>query len=164
MWEHLYRVALRYLRDRGVPLQDAEDIAQEALISTYLHTDGIQEGRLVAYVLAAARNRHVDLIRKRRHEAHELDLRGLTLDRPLCAAGVEAARTEAEQVETREAVEGALRRLNPTERRLFHMRYRLDLTTFEIATRLNTSPDTVKTLLWRLRKKMSAHLKEGEGR
>ncbi|MDH7574115.1 MAG: sigma factor, partial [Clostridia bacterium] len=39
MWEHLYRAALGYLLRLGLSPAEAEDLAQEALISTYLHAD-----------------------------------------------------------------------------------------------------------------------------
>lgn len=64
MWQDLYKAAFYYLLKLGVPQADAEDIAQEALLSTYLNLDGIQEGKLKAYVLTAARNKYTDYLRK----------------------------------------------------------------------------------------------------
>ncbi len=44
MWQELYKTVLRYLLRLGLSRQDAEDMAQEALLSTYLHLDSIQPG------------------------------------------------------------------------------------------------------------------------
>lgn len=153
MWERLYRIAVGYLLRLGLSPADAEDIAQEALISTYLHADGVPEGRLTAYVMAVAKNRYVDLVRKNRRE-----FAGLSLD-----PGSPAWPSETDRIETRVEIERALGRLNLTEQKLFHLKYSLDLSTAEISARLNTSRHTVKTLLWRLRRKLREYLEEGRG-
>lgn len=153
MWDHLYQVALRYLLRLGLSYAEAEDIAQEALLSTYLHVDSIQEGKLISYLLATARNRCIDLARRNSREIIGLDI----------GRGYPGKGSEIEQIETKEAVDRALSRLNLTEQKLFCLKYRLDLTTAEISARLNTSPNTVKALLWRLRKKLREYLEEGKG-
>ncbi|MGB9661276.1 MAG: RNA polymerase sigma factor [Moorellaceae bacterium] len=155
MWEHLYNIVFRYLLKLGLSCADAEDIAQEALLSTYLHLDSIEEGKLTSYLLTTARNRFIDLLRQKQN-TRELVIQ------PLSDFGIDNL-SEMHQLETQEVVQKAVNRLSITEQKLFYMKYHLGLTNAEISSLLNTSPDSVKTMLWRLRKKLRKYLKEGEG-
>jgi len=55
MWQDLCRLVFHYLLGLGISKADAEDLAQETLLSTYLHLDGIQDGKLKSYVLLTAK-------------------------------------------------------------------------------------------------------------
>lgn len=68
MWQELYKTVFRYLLKLGLPRQDAEDMAQEALLSTCLPLDGIRPGKLHAYLLATARHKCIDFLRKNNRE------------------------------------------------------------------------------------------------
>lgn len=152
MWQELYKTALRYLLRLGVSRQDAEDLAQEALLSIYLNLDGIEPGKLCAYLLAAARHKHIDFLRKSKK------IRAVTLvDEILTGELVEAG-----QVECQEALERALAALSSSEKRLFLLKYQMGLTSAEISSLLGIRPDSVKAMLWRVRKKLRDYLEREE--
>lgn len=150
MWQDLYRLVFHYLLNLGISHADAEDIAQEALLSTYLHLDGIQGGKLKSYILATARNKYIDFLRK---NTKELTVSAVG---DFCLGNL----SEIHQIENREVIKKALNKLKPAEQRLFYMKYSLEMTNAEISSLLKISPDSVKTMLWRLRKKVRKYLEE----
>ncbi|GAV25390.1 DNA-directed RNA polymerase subunit sigma [Carboxydothermus islandicus] len=152
MWQELYRIVYHYLLKLGLSHADAEDIAQEVLLSTYLHLDSIHEGNLKFYVLATAKNKYIDFLRKNKREftvpsLGEFDVNNFS---------------EIHQIENREVIKKAICKLNLTEQKLFYMKYYLGMTNPEISSLLKISPDSVKTMLWRLRKKVKEYLKKEE--
>ncbi|HHV78368.1 MAG TPA: sigma-70 family RNA polymerase sigma factor [Firmicutes bacterium] len=152
MWQELYEVAYHYLLRLGLASADAEDLAQEALVSTYLHLDGIQQGKLRAYVLAAARSKYLDFVERRHRDCLLTAREGYR---------VACARQEAECLEDKERVQAAMERLKPTEKKVFLMKYYMGLSAKEIASLMGTSADCVKTTLWRLRRRLKSYF-EGE--
>jgi len=150
MWQELYRMVIHYLLRLGLSHADAEDIAQETLLSTYLHLDSIQEGKLKSYALAAARNKYIDFLRKNKKEFT------VSVIGDFCIKNF----SEIYQIENKEILKKALSNLNLTEQKLFYMKYNLGMTNKEISSLFDTSPDSVKTMLWRLRKKVKEYLEE----
>jgi len=151
MWQELYRIVYYYLLKLGLSHTDAEDIAQEALLSTYLHLDSIHDGNLKFYVLATAKNKYIDFLKKNKKEftVPSLDDFALTNFSEI-------------QIEYREVLKKAINKLNLTEQKLFYFKYYLGMTNTEISSLLKISPDSVKTMLWRLRKKVKEYLKKEE--
>src|SRR5215208_4942424 len=49
--------------------EEAEDVTQEVLLRLWRHQDGVDEERLVAWLLRVTRNACYDLLRKRRSES-----------------------------------------------------------------------------------------------
>lgn len=150
MWQELYETALRYLLRLGLSRQDAEDLAQEALLSTYLNLDGIGPGKLHAYLLAAARHRYIDFLRKSKKVCAV----------PLVDEIFTGDLTETGQVEGKEVLREALAALSRSEQKLFLLKYQMGLTNAEISSLLNISPDSVKAMLWRVRRKLRDYLAE----
>ena len=148
MWENLYRLVFHYLLGLGISKADAEDLAQETLLSTYLHLDGIQDGKLKSYVLVTAKNKYIDLLRKNKKEI------------PISYLEDISNFSEIHNIENREAITRAIKKLSLTEKKLFYLKYRLEMTNVDIAILLKTNPNTVKTTLWRLRKKIKEYLDE----
>ncbi|WP_026486658.1 RNA polymerase sigma factor [Caldanaerobius polysaccharolyticus] len=153
MWQDLYRIVFHYLLKLGVSRADAEDIAQEALLSTYLHLDSIQDGKLKPYVLATARNKYIDFLRKNKKEFTVSSIGSF------CISNF----PEIHQIENKEIIENAINKLSITEQKLFYMKYSLGMTNHEISFVLKTSTDTVKAMSWKLRKKLKEYLKEEGG-
>ncbi|WP_028992323.1 RNA polymerase sigma factor [Thermoanaerobacter thermocopriae] len=152
MWQDLYKAAFYYLLNLGVPQADAEDIAQEALLSTYLNLDGIQEGKLKAYVLTAARNKYTDYLRKTKKD--------MTVS--IIDVFPQSTFSEFQQIENKEVIKKAVNRLTLNEQKLFYLKFILEMSNEEISSYLKTNSNTVKTMVWRLRKKLKEYLKEEE--
>ncbi|SHE87240.1 RNA polymerase sigma-70 factor, ECF subfamily [Thermoanaerobacter uzonensis DSM 18761] len=152
MWQDLYKAAFYNLLKLGVPQADAEDIAQEALLSTYLNLDGIQEGKLKAYVLTAARNKYTDFLRKTKKD--------VTVS--IIDAFPQSTFSEFQQFENKEVIKKAVNRLTLNEQKLFYLKFILEMSNEEISSYLKTNSNTVKTMVWRLRKKLKEYLKEEE--
>lgn len=149
MWQDLYRLVFHYLLGLGISEADAEDLTQETLLSTYLHLDGIQEGKLKSYVLVTARNKYVDLLRKNKKEI------------PISYVEDVGNFSETHNIENREAIREAVNKLSSAEKKLFCLKYSLEMTNVDIAILLKTNPDSVKTMLWKLRKKIKEYLDKG---
>jgi len=152
MWQGLYKAAFYYLLKLGVPQADAEDIAQEALLSTYLNLDGIQEGKLKAYVLTAARNKYTDYLRKTKKDVIV----------SIIDVFPQSTFSEFQQIENKEVIKKAVNRLTLNEQKLFYLKFILEMSNEEISSYLKTNSNTVKTMVWRLRKKLKEYLKEEE--
>ncbi|MDP9750770.1 RNA polymerase sigma factor [Thermoanaerobacter pentosaceus] len=152
MWQGLYKAAFYYLLKLGVPQADAEDIAQEALLSTYLNLDGIQEGKLKAYVLTAARNKYTDYLRKTKKDVIV----------SIIDVFPQSTFSEFQQIENKEMIKKAVNRLTLNEQKLFYLKFILEMSNEEISSYLKTNSNTVKTMVWRLRKKLKEYLKEEE--
>jgi len=151
MWQDLYRLAFQYLLKLGMSYYDAQDMAQETLLCVYLHLDSIQEGKLKSYVFAAAKNKYIDFFRKNKKEFAMPD------SDDFCISSFSEI-----QIENKEVIKKALSKLSPAEHKLFHMKYSLGMTNAEISSALKITPDSAKTMLWRLRKKLKEHLKKEE--
>lgn len=154
MWQTLFAVAYRFLRERGLSHADAEDLAQDTLLVTYRNLDGIEPGKLHAWVRAVARNKHLDLLRRQGRivsVAEVPESRDPSED-PLATALASADRDEMLRV---------LARLSAGDRRLIEMRYFEDCSVEEVATRLGRSVNSVKVGLFRARKRLKVHVEKG---
>lgn len=154
MWQTLFALAYRYLRERGLSHADAEDLAQETILATYRQLDGIEPGSLRAWVRTVARNKHVDLVRRQARfvtvaavpESSDPD------DGPLAAALASA---------DQDALHRLLLRLSPGDRRLIELKYIDDCSVEEVAATLGRPVNTVKVGLFRARKRLRAHIERG---
>ena len=124
----------------------------EALLSTYLNLDGIQEGKLKAYVLTAARNKYTDYLRKTKKD--------MTVS--IIDVFPQSTFSEFQQIENKEVIKKAVNRLTLNEQKLFYLKFILEMSNEEISSYLKTNSNTVKTMVWRLRKKLKEYLKEEE--
>ncbi|MDP2232439.1 MAG: sigma-70 family RNA polymerase sigma factor [Actinomycetota bacterium] len=159
MWQQLFVLAYRYLRRRGLSHADAEDLAQDTLLVTFEHLDGVEPGKLHGWVRAVARNKHVDWARRHAQTAHaqtvllaEIPDSSDTQDDPAVAAILS---------EDRNAVRCLLSSLPETDRRLLELKYLEDRTVEEVAEALGHSVNTAKVGLFRARKRLRAHIEKG---
>lgn len=151
MWQTLYVVAYRCLRDRGVSHADAEDLAQETLLTAYRSLDGVEPDRLHAWVRAVARNKHVDLLRRR----GDVVVTDTVPDRADPADGpLDAMLAAANREEVRLLLEG----LCPEDQQLVQLKYVEELSLQEIAARIGRPVNTVKVGLFRARKRLRARI------
>jgi RNA polymerase sigma-70 factor (ECF subfamily) len=154
VWQELFVLAYRYLRGRGLSHADAEDLAQDTLLVTYEHLDGVEPGKLHGWVRAVARNKHVDWARRHAQTVllAETPDSSDTQDDPAVAAILS---------EDRNAVRCLLSSLPATDRRLLELKYLEDRTVEEVAEALGHSVNTAKVGLFRARKRLRAQIEKG---
>ncbi|MEW8977409.1 MAG: sigma-70 family RNA polymerase sigma factor [Symbiobacterium sp.] len=141
MMERYGGALLQYAHRLVGDIHTAEEICQDTLLKAWQHGDRFrQEGHLQAWLFRVARNRAIDLLRRRRYAAEE----------PL---GHSVSRSpghleeEAERALMTEALLGALAELSPQYRVVIELRFFRDLGYREIAERLAIPIGTVKSRL-----------------
>lgn len=154
MWQELFVLAYRYLRRRGLSHADAEDLAQDTILVTYQHLDGIEPGSLHGWVRAVARNKHVDWARRQSRaiilaEPHVI---ADSSDDPLVATLLAHDQADLRRL---------LSTLSPAHRRLLELKYIEDRSVEEVAAVLGRSVNTVKVGLFRARKRLRAQIEKG---
>jgi RNA polymerase sigma-70 factor, ECF subfamily len=136
----VYALALRIVGD--------PELAREVLQDTFLRSWGGRDaydperGRVPWWLMGIARNRAVDLLRSRPHQARLREREPL----PPAPRASDAARREAgDAVVLRHAVTSALRGLSPVQRQAIELAYYGGLTQSEIARELGEPLGTVKS-------------------
>lgn len=145
-----YRVALRVT---GTPA-DADDAAQEALVSLWRHGADVPVDRQRAWVARVARNAALDLVRRR--SVRPQPLLSDDAPEPSCAEPLPDAWAEAADV--RRELTAALDTLGEPFRSLVVLRDVEGLSYDEIAEALSLPMTTVKVYLHRARTRLRASL------
>jgi RNA polymerase sigma-70 factor (ECF subfamily) len=157
----IYTLALRIVGDR--------ELAREVLQDTFLRCwdqaaqyDSTR-GQLAGWLIVIARNRAIDLLRSRQHQAR---LREAV---PLPEADSPSELREADasdMIVLRHSVQSALGQLSVQQREVIELAYYGDLTQTEIAHHLGTPLGTIKTrtraAMERLRGSLGSHREKGE--
>lgn len=145
-----------YLR-RYVPQPDVEDVMQRVFYEVWRVRDRFEPTRsLRAWVLAIARKRAIDHLRKRRDVVVSLDvLREISGD---------DGREVAERFGWADEVRAALGQLPDLQREVLEMAYFGDQTQTEIATALGIPLGTVKTRTARGLHRLAGLLESSRGR
>lgn len=147
-WDDASRSCLRIARGCA-PSEEADDIAQEALIRAWRHRGQLREVEDLRAWLAQIVRREAARARARRMLPTQPDPdRGAHEDQRLLSAPLRAD------------VQGAVTRLDAVEQRLIKLRYEDDLTQAAIAKRLDLPEGTVKVRLHRARQKLRRMLSE----
>jgi RNA polymerase sigma-70 factor, ECF subfamily len=138
----VYSIALRVLREPDL----AEDVMQEVLLQVWRQPGGFvsQRGSLGAWLAVVARNRSIDVIRRR---AHMTPLEDMVLPEP------RNLQRAVEENHLMDQVRVAVETLPKEQQSPLHMAYFEGLTHTEISERTGTPLGTVKT---RIRTALSA--------
>lgn len=140
-----YRIALKLLEDR----EDASEVAQDTMVA-YRVAGGCIE-RPEGWVSATARNRALNLLRKRRHGERAVQR---------LASEVSSHPDHDDVALERIVIEALFEGLSPKEHEVAHLRFVDELSREQIALRLDMSVNTVKTHLQRAVKKIRRSLDE----
>jgi len=139
--------ALLRARNMGVDNDAAEDIAQDAMLKLWAIHDSLpSDSNMVALAVTTARHMAIDYMRSNR-KAIPIDV---MKDNPSLAT----ADTSLDMKDIEQWLESKLAKLPPTEHIVLKMRHVEGRSNSEIAALVGISPDSVKTLLSRARKKM----------
>jgi RNA polymerase sigma-70 factor (ECF subfamily) len=130
----VYSVALRVLHDTG----QAEDVLQEVFLQLWRNPTAFDQDRgpLGAWLMVVARNRAIDLLRRRKPSD--------SVDDVVLASSINVA-DEAERNVMMEKVHRALAELPSEQRKSLELAYFEGLSHTEIATRTGDPLGTVKT-------------------
>lgn len=118
----------------------AQDIAQEAFLRLYVHLGRTGEAPEVAWLFTVAKNLAYDARRRTRRLVPVFDRPDPNADRALVAA----------------TVRDALDRLKPEDRECLYLFYYAELPTAAIAAHLKLPAATVRSRLWRARRRFLA--------
>lgn len=130
----VYGVALRVLGDTTA----AEDVLQEIFLQLWRRPQAFnaERGRLAPWLAVIARNRAIDLLRKRPPEAD--------IDEMPISAGIDFEDVAARRLAI-ERVRGAIGQLPPEQRKALEMAFFEGLTHTEIASKTGEPLGTIKT-------------------
>lgn len=149
-------IVYRYLRKLGIPQTDAEDAVQEAAYRYLLYYDSIKIMKIRSWLIRVALNFYYDQCRK--YGKYELNLNESLL-KVDSKKHPEAIFLEKEK--NRELSE-AISRLKPLFQELLLLKYQLGLSYEEISNLLEISIGSIKTNLFRAKKKLGKVYKEGK--
>jgi RNA polymerase sigma factor (sigma-70 family) len=138
---------------------DAEEAAQDAFVKAHAALGRFRAGApwrpwLLTIVANEARNR-----RRSAGRRDQLAVRAAAAEPSLVSASAESAVLLADR---REALHGALARLEDRDRQVVFLRFFLDLTEAETAAALGCRPGTVKSRLHRALERLRAHLEDDD--
>ena len=137
---------LRYCTTVAFGKCDVRDLVQDVMLSAFQHFDGIGEGKLLHYLIRAARNRSISLGRARRCKVEVLEEQSL-----------ERLRSKGASAETLLDVEALYRALNrlPEKQRNAVVLFEINgFSVREIAGMQGSSEASVKMKLSRGRKRL----------
>ena len=157
----VYTLALRIVGDPEL----AREVVQDTFLRSWAgrETYDPQRGRVPWWLMGIARNRAIDLLRSRSHQAR---MRERTA--PLPEVPTTLPRDPVDAVVSRRAVLDALRELSEGQRRAIELAYYGGLTQTEIANELGEPLGTIKSrtreALERLRKVLGPFIQSAGGR
>lgn len=137
------------LRAKGMGLDNdtAEDIAQDTMLKLWaIHDTLPSDCNIVAFAVTTARNMAIDYLRNNRKAIPIETLRGNAVNTN--------ADDSLERQDFEQWLETKMAKLPPTEHIVLKMRQVEGRNNAEIAALIGITPDSVKTLLSRARKKM----------
>ncbi|MEQ2529486.1 sigma-70 family RNA polymerase sigma factor [Robertmurraya yapensis] len=147
-------IVFRYLRKLGISKLDAEDAVQEAAYKYILYNDSIKNAKIRGWLIRVAINAYYDQCRKQGRYVLDLNEEILNVD------AKELPETIFLEKERNSELGKALSRLKPLYQELLLLKYQSGLTYEEISRLLEISVSSVKTNLFRARKKLEEIYKE----
>ena len=135
---------------------DADDVAQEGLVALWRYRDRLDAGSThEGLAIRIAKHCCMDMVRKRK-DTVELNGEMLMKEMPVARSPQEILETE----ELKFAVEDAVNRLNPSERRLYELRQVEGRELDEIADETKIPKPSVKSIISAARRKIYEELKK----
>ncbi|WP_040209199.1 RNA polymerase sigma factor [Neobacillus jeddahensis] len=147
-------IVYRYLRKLGILKVDAEDAVQEAAYKYLLYYDSIKTTKIRSWLIRVALNSYYDQCRKRGR--YELNVN----EALLISDTKEQPETIFLNNERNRELGKALTQLKPLFQELLLLKYQSGLTYEEISKLLDMSVSSIKTNLFRARKKLEKMYKE----
>lgn len=160
---YIYSLSFRLTGRR----EDALELAQEAMVNIIVGLDSYQINLpLKPWLRRVVINTGINFLRRRSPELLSLDqdiADGLTLGDSLAAGNSGNPQMRVEWMETKKALEKAMRELPPEYRLVLTLRHQEDMSYKEIADSIGIPVGTVKTYLFRARSKLRVMMKDVYG-
>ncbi|MDZ7815853.1 MAG: sigma-70 family RNA polymerase sigma factor [Planctomycetota bacterium] len=138
---------------------DARDVCQDVFISLYRKVDTIRKpSALKGFLRTAARNRALDILRKKKGGGVSLDALGEVEhenDEPDPSSEIER---QEEKVQRKQLVSDAITQLPKDQQEVIKLRYEKRLSYAQIAKELNTGLAVVRGRLYRAHKALAGKL------
>lgn len=149
-------IVYRYLRKLGISHHDSEDIVQETAYRYMLYYDSVNPSKIRSWLIRVALNLYLDQQRKKRNH-------GFVLSDVLISHEKEETPEEIYLKKERNiTLINCLLKLNPHYQELLFLKYSIGLSYQEISNLLDVRLHSVKTNLYRARKKLAKLYKEGK--
>ncbi|MGP4109284.1 RNA polymerase sigma factor [Virgibacillus sp. L01] len=148
-------IVLRYLVKKGVPHSDAEDAVQETAYKYLRFSDSIRSSKVRSWLVRVALNYYYDQCRK--NKKYILNLEGNMEENK----ADELPELIILAKERREELYRLLSKLKPQFMELLLLKYESELSYEEISKLLGISNSSVKTNMFRARKKLVKLYEEG---
>lgn len=153
----LYHYVLRMMSGNT---EEAQDLTQDAFVKAYTALPKMPADlKVKPWLYRIATNVCIDALRRKRLIKWQPWDRFLALFHPL-QVSPDSPERQALQQEEREQVRQVFARLTPKHRRCLALREYQGLSYAEIARELETTPNTVKTLLYRAREAFRRHYRQ----
>lgn len=138
----VYAMAMRIVGDRNL----AQEILQDCFLRAWNSASqfDIARGNVSAWLVGIARNRAIDVLRSKQHQARLKEDAMPTQGKEEIAIGL-SQRDPSDAMLLRSAVRDALGSLSDEQRQVIEMAYYEGLSQSEISTKLDTPLGTVKT-------------------
>ncbi|TKC14950.1 RNA polymerase sigma factor [Robertmurraya kyonggiensis] len=147
-------IVYRYLLKLGISKLDAEDAVQEAAYKYLLYYDSIKNAKIRGWLIRVALNAYYDQCRKQGRYVLDLNESVLKVDIQELPENIFL------QKERNSELGKALSQLKPHFQELLLLKYQSGLTYEEISKLLEISVSSIKTNLFRARKKLEEIYKE----
>lgn len=141
-------IVYRYLLKKGIPKTDAEDAVQETAYKYLRFSDSIRSSKVHSWLIRVALNYYYDMCRK--NKKYTLNLEE-NMDKNETDELPERVILENER---NEEIHRLLKKLKPRYRELLLLKYESDLSYEEISKLLDMKISSIKTNLFRARKKL----------
>ena len=147
-------IVFGYLRKLGITKEDAEDAVQESAYKYLIYNDSIQISKTRSWLIRVALNFYFDRCRKQNRY-------DLNLNEDLLEANIkETPETVVLEKERKKEIGYALSLLKPQFQEILLLKYQSELSYKEISKLLEVDVGSVKTILFRARKKLAKVYKE----
>jgi RNA polymerase sigma-70 factor (ECF subfamily) len=148
---------------------DAEDISQEVFIKVFRFIKKFRkDAKLSSWIYQITVNTSIDLKRKKTKKTHvfmeDSQMDSIQQGSLLTGSRINHPEHHAEANMLQNQIEQLLHKVSPKERSVFVMRYYNEFKTTEIAETLNLSTNTIKSLLFRAKKKLRKELSIYQGK
>ncbi|MCM3570267.1 RNA polymerase sigma factor [Neobacillus mesonae] len=147
-------IVFQYLRKLGVSQEDAEDAVQEAAYRYLLYFDSIKTSKIRSWLIRVALNYFYDQCRKNGRYMLNINEENLKIDNE------ELPEMIILNKERNKELGRAVSQLKPLFQELLLLKYQSGLTYEEISVLLGVSISSIKTNLFRARKKLEKMYKE----
>ena len=147
-------IVFKYLIKLGISKSDAEDLVQETAYKYLLYYDSIKTSKIRSWLIRVAINIYYDQCRKQ--QRYQLNLNEILPE----VDQVENPENVFLEKERNEGLSIALSQLKPSYKELLLLKYQSGFSYEEISTLLDTSVNSIKTNLFRARRKLEKIYKE----